>query len=75
MGFVMIRIEVPSQSDSELNKVVEPTNSHEGVQQLINLLEGIEGGAVNAEVDVAVRNTTQTISAAGAGSSANYNLK
>lgn len=76
MGFILIRVEVPNLADTQLNAYVRASsNAHEGVQGLINLLDAIQGGAKDAEVDVAVRATTLSIPADGSGLTAQYNLK
>lgn len=76
MAFVMIRIEVPNLTVDQLNSKlnIDSTNPHEGVQQVLNLVTGVTGGLLSAEIDLAVRNTTQTITAAGGGDSGSYNL-
>lgn len=76
MAFIMVRIEVPGKSVTELNQAVrEDANQREGVILLRNLVEGVLAGAIGAQVDVAVRDSTQTITAADGGDSALYNLK
>lgn len=76
MAFIMIRIEAPNLSVVELNQKVKlSANQREGVVQIRDLVEGALAGAISAEIDVAVRDTTQSITAAGGGSSAQYNLK
>lgn len=74
-SFLMVRVDIPSKTDTDLNSLLKPTKPHAGVQELINLLLSIEGGVVDASVDVAVRATTQAITADGAGLTASYNLK
>lgn len=73
-SFLMIRVDIPSKNDTQLNELLKGS-SHAGVQQLINLLEGVTGGTTDAQVDVAVRATTQAITADGSGLTASYNLK
>lgn len=73
--FVMIRVECTTKSMADLaTKVTDATRPNEGIQQLINLFQAIEGGSgTPAIVDVATRTTTQTITAAGTGNvSATY---
>ena len=76
MAFVMIRVDLPNDSVAQANTLVENSSKpHEGVVQLRNLCEAILAGAKEGEVAVALRDTTQSITAAGGGSSATYNLK
>lgn len=81
MSFVMVRIEVPAMDESQLNDKVlgsqsgDNTKPQEGVNALRNLMDAINAGSIDAQVDVAIRATTQSITASGAGSSAQYNLK
>lgn len=80
MAFVMVRMEVPSMDENQLNQKAlggegDNTKPHEGVVSLRNMLDAILGGSIDAQVDVAVRDSTQAISASGDGESASYNLK
>lgn len=76
MAFIMIRVEVPGADADQLNaKVADSTKAREGVVEIRNLMDAILAGANPAEVDVAVRETTQAITAEGGGTSASYNLK
>lgn len=74
-SFLMVRVDIPSKTDTQLNALLKDTKPHAGIQEIINLLLGIEGGTVDGQVDVAVRATTQAITADGAGLTASYNLK
>ena len=72
----MIRVQADGLSVGTMNeKVTGDSKPQEGVVQIRNLMEAILAGAVDAQVDVAVRETTQSISADGDGDSASYNLK
>lgn len=73
-AYVMIRIDCPDKSDTQVTELLK-ADAHAGVQELIKFLEGIQGGVVNAQVNVATRSTTEAISSAGNGSTASYNLK
>jgi len=81
MAFVMVRVEVPAMSDSQLNEKVlssqsgDSTKPQEGINALRNLMDAINAGSIDAQVDVAIRSTTQAITASGNGSSAAFNLK
>lgn len=80
MAFVMVRVEVPAMSDDQLNQKVlngsgDSTNPHDGMVLMRNLMDSILAGSIDAQVDVAVRDSTQSISASGNGSSASYNMK
>lgn len=80
MSFVMIRVEVPSMDEKQLNEKVlsgpagDSTKPQEGVIALGILMDAINAGAIDAQVDVAIRATTQAVTASGDGSSASYNL-
>ena len=73
----MIRVDAPALSIADLNaKLAQSSNPQNGMNGLGNLMLAIAGGAIDAQVDVATRDTTQAITAAGTGSiSASYNLK
>ena len=81
MAFVMIRVEVPAMSDTQLNSKVlngpvgDSTKPQEGVTALSILMDAINAGTIDAQVDVAVRAISQVITVSGSGSSASYNLK
>lgn len=82
MAFIMIRVEVPGAVASQLNAKIPgdssaaaDTKAREGVVELRNLMDSILAGTTPAEVDVAVRATTEAITAQGGGISASYNLK
>jgi len=73
-SFLMIRVDVPAKSDTQLNELLKGS-AHPGVRELINLLEGVSAGTVDATVDVSVRATSLAIAADGNGLTASYNLK
>ncbi len=73
-SFLMVRIECVGLSVGDLNSKLK-TSPQDGVNQIVNLLVGCSAGNVSAQIDVAVRETTQTVSADGAGQTASYNLK
>ena len=77
MAFLMIRIEAPALTVGNINQklVNSDANAIEGVVALRNLCDALLAGAVDAQVDIAVRSTTQAITAAGGGIDATYNLK
>jgi hypothetical protein len=59
MAYVIVRIDAPGLTSGALkDKCFETGKAHESVTGLINLLEGINGGAVGAEVRIALRETT-----------------
>ena len=63
-------------SVGDLNsKLKDDANPQDGVVQLRNLMDAIIAGSVDAQVDVVVRETTQSITKQGAGEDAAYNLK
>jgi hypothetical protein len=75
MAFLMIRVEASALSVADMNaKLANSSNPQDGMIKLDNLMLAIAGGAIDAQVDCAVRDTTQAITAAGGGSSASYNL-
>lgn len=76
MAFIAIEIEVPGMSEIQLNQyLTADSKSHEGVQQLSNLLAGISGGAIDASVAVVVSDVTNSLTASSAGNEASHNLK
>lgn len=75
MAFIMIRVEIGAMSVGDANSLLKPTKPHDGVEQLAIVLDALLAGAKDGQVDVAIRDSTQTITAAGGGSSASYNLK
>ena len=75
MSFLMVRIEASALSVGQMNdKLSDSSNPHEGVQKLKNLLDAISSGAIDAQVDVAVRSSTQAITAEGGGEDESYDL-
>lgn len=75
MAFLMIRIEASSLSAGDFNsKLKDDANPQDGVVQLRNLMDAIIAGSIDAQVDVAVRETTQAVTAQGDGQDASYNL-
>lgn len=82
MAFIMIRVEVPGATASQLNAKIPgdadseaDTKAREGVVELRNLMDSILAGTTPAQVNVAVRQDTQAVTAQGDGISASYNLK
>lgn len=76
MAFMLIRVECPSESVGSLNsKLKDSSNANDGLNQLVDLMGAISSKSISAEVDVIVRDSTQTITAADGGGSASYNLK
>lgn len=84
MAYMLIKIEAPNASASDLNAKLnnglDPVSSETpdgqmGVMKLENLLNAISGGAMDAKVTVVVRETDQAIAKQGAGQDAVYNLK
>jgi hypothetical protein len=73
MGYLMLRV-TSTKTDTQLNELLK-SDAHAGVQELINLLQGLQAGTTDATVDVAVRATTQAIAADGAGLTKQYELK
>jgi hypothetical protein len=75
MAFIVIEVEVPAKAEGQLNALLR-TDSYAGVQELVNLLEGVSGGTTDGQVIVAVRATTSTPTSSGSGATAvTYNLK
>lgn len=75
-AFLMIRIDLPGGSSGDLNALLpDGTKQHEGVTALVDMLNAINGGCLPAQVNIAVRDTTQAITADGSGETAAYNLK
>ena len=76
MPFLMIRIEVPGAAVQSLNDVLEngdSTKPHEVLNNIADLVMGCSSRTPAAQVDCAVRETTQSISADGAGVTASCN--
>jgi len=75
MAFMLVRIDADALSAGDFNsKLKDDANPQDGMVQLRNLMDAIIAGSVDAQVDVVVRETTQSISAQGSGESASYNL-
>lgn len=82
MAFIMIRVEVPGATASQLNAKIPgsadsdaDTKPREGVVEIRNLMDSILAGTTPSQVDVAVREETQAVNAQGDGIAASYNLK
>ncbi len=76
MAYIMIRVEAPNVSVGDMNaKLTDSTKPHDGVELLRNLMDACLARGIPAQVDVAVRETTQAIAADGDGDTASYNLK
>lgn len=77
-SYIMVRIEIPSSDTvaATTQKLsTDATKPHEGVRSIINILEAMEAGAIDGNVVVATRDSTESISASGSGSaSATFNL-
>ncbi len=76
MPFLMVRIECPGESAADLNSVLnggDDTNPQGILNNLVDLIAGIASRNPSATVDLAVRETTQTISKQGAGVDATCN--
>jgi hypothetical protein len=59
MAFAIVRIDVPGAALGTLKDITfHSGNNYESVQGLIRLLDGILGGAYDAEVRIALRATT-----------------
>ena len=88
-AYAMVRVLVASKNDTQMNgalgldvpaealtsTAVSSPNTHEGIQKLIVLLQGILAGSIDATVEVAVRATTQSCTVDGNGHSATYEMK
>ena len=76
MPFLMIRIEVPGASIGDMNSVIlngDNSKPTEVLNNLIDLVNGINSRTPAAQVDLAARETTQAISADGDGDTASCN--
>lgn len=71
--YVMVRVELTGASIADINALVKPTKPHDGVNQLVDLLSKCVQGH-GAIIDVAMRETTQAVTAQGSGTSATYTL-
>jgi hypothetical protein len=77
MAFLMIRIEVPGDSVADMNSVIlngDSTKPQAIMNNLIDLVSGISSRNPGATVDLAVRETTESISADGDGETATCSL-
>ncbi len=77
MAFLVLVIDSPNDSIDELNsKIQRPTNSHEAVNNCIDYLGAIAGGARDASVQITTRDTDPSVGTSGADSEQElYNLK
>jgi hypothetical protein len=74
MAYLVIEINTASDGIGELNeKVLSSADQYFGIHKLENYLAAVVSGAKSATVQVAVRDSTQGISAAGGGNSVLYN--
>ncbi len=72
--FLMIRVECPNLSIGDLNTMItNDSNPENGINQLRNLMDSVNIGCTSAIIDVASRETTETVSAQGNGIDATYN--
>jgi hypothetical protein len=70
MAFLLVRIEAPGVSIGDMNTVLlggDDTKPTEILNNLADLINGINSRDPSATVDLAVRATTQTITAQGGG--------
>lgn len=71
----MIRIQTDQVTVDNMNaKLEDDSKPHEGVIQIRNLMDAIAGRVISGTVAVAVRETTESISADGDGDTATYSL-
>lgn len=77
MAFVVLVIDVPNNSISQLNADMQrPGNPHVAIVQARNELDAILGGAKDAAIQVTVRDTDPSVATSGSGSTQFlYNLK
>lgn len=76
MAFIVLVIDVPGESIGTLNANQNSGNPHEAVSNAQNLLNGIQAGAVDASIQMTVRDTDPSVATSGAGSTQeSYNLK
>ena len=76
MAFLMLRIEIPQFTVETFNsRITDTTKPHEGINGVVDILDGLLAGTFDGEIDVAVRNSTETITAADGGTAASWNLK
>ncbi len=76
MAFLMVRIECPGDSVADMNAVLnggDDTNPQSILNNLVDLVAGIASRNPSAQVDLAVRETTESISADGDGVTASCN--
>lgn len=68
MAFLVLVIQTPNDSITQLNENQEPTKVDESINNCINVLTAIEGGLKAGVVQVTVRDTDPTVSTSGTGS-------
>lgn len=76
MAYLMIRINVPGRTIADMNTVIlngDSTKPTEILNNLADLVNGINSRDPSAQVDFAARETTQVITADGAGLTAACN--
>lgn len=76
MPFLMIRVEVPGATVADMNSVIlngDSSKPTEILNNLIDLVAGVNSRTPAAQVDLAVRATTQAIAADGGGNTASVN--
>lgn len=76
MAYLMIRINVPGRTIADMNTVIlngDSTKPTEILNNLADLVNGINSRDPSAQVDFAARETTQAITADGAGLTAACN--
>lgn len=74
MAYINVTISIPNRNVTQLNQILynDSTKPDEGIEILRNLLSGINGGEVNAELEVVVRDTDPAVAPAGGGVSRDY---
>lgn len=77
MAYMTLQINCPSLSVADLSKALEggdSTKAHEAVNEIVNLLNGINLGTVAASISASSSTITGTISGQTGGVTATFNL-
>lgn len=77
MAYLTIQINCPSLSVADMSKAIEQgdsTKAHEAVNDLCNLLNGINLGTIAASISATSSTNTGTVSGQTGGTTATFNL-
>lgn len=76
MAYMIIKVEADNVTINDMNaKLKDNTNPDEGMNQLEDLINAVNGRNISATVTVVVRDTDQTITAQGGGGTSTYDKR